>query len=87
MARFVPIVRTIAPFVAGAGNMPYRKYITFCIAGALLWVIGLSMLGYAFGNLEFVKNNFEIVILAIIGISVLPIIFGFLKAKFGKKTA
>ncbi len=87
MARFVPIVRTIAPFVAGAGNMPYKRYISFCIAGALLWVIGLSLLGYAFGNLEFVKNNFEIVILAIIGISVLPIIFGFLKAKFGKKTA
>ncbi len=87
MARFVPIVRTIAPFVAGAGNMPYKRYISFCIAGALLWVIGLSLLGYAFGNLEFVKNNFEIVILAIIGISVLPIIVGFLKAKFGKKTA
>jgi membrane-associated protein len=87
MARFVPIVRTIAPFVAGAGNMPYKKYITFCIVGALLWVIGLSMLGFAVGNIEGVKNNFEIVILAIIGISVLPIIFGFLKAKFGKKTA
>lgn len=87
MARFVPIVRTIAPFVAGAGNMPYRKYITFCVLGALLWVISLSLLGYAFGNLDIVKNNFEIVILAIIGISVLPIIIGFLKNKFARKAA
>lgn len=85
MARFVPIVRTIAPFVAGAGNMPYKKYISFCVVGAIVWVTGLSLLGYAFGNLEIVKNNFEIVILSIIAISVLPIIIGFLRAKFAKK--
>ncbi len=85
MARFVPIVRTVAPFVAGAGNMPYKKYITFCILGALLWVIGLSMLGYAFGNIPVVKENFEIVILSIIALSVLPIIIGFLRAKFSSK--
>lgn len=87
MARFVPIVRTIAPFVAGASNMPYRKYITFCFIGAIIWVTGLSVLGYAFGNLEIVKNNFEIVILSIIAISVLPIIVGILKNKFSKKAA
>jgi membrane-associated protein len=87
MARFVPIVRTIAPFVAGASNMDYKKYITFCISGAVLWVVGLSMLGYAFGNLEIVKNNFEIVILSIIAISVLPIIIGFIRSKLSKKTA
>ncbi len=85
MARFVPIVRTVAPFVAGAGNMPYKKYITFCILGALLWVIGLSMLGYAFGNIPVVKENFEIVILSIIALSILPIIIGFLRAKFSSK--
>lgn len=85
MARFVPIVRTVAPFVAGAGNMPYKKYITFCILGALLWVIGLSMLGYAFGNIPVVKENFEIVILSIIALSVLPIIVGFIRAKLSKR--
>jgi len=87
MARFVPIVRTIAPFVAGASNMNYRKYIMFCIGGAVLWVTSLSLLGNIFGNLEIVKNNFEIVILSIIAISVLPIIIGFLRAKLSKKAA
>lgn len=86
MARFVPIVRTIAPFVAGAGNMPYRRYITFCILGALLWVIGISMLGYTCGGFEIVKNNFELVVFGIIGVSILPIIIGVLRAKFNKKT-
>ena len=57
MARFVPIVRTIAPFVAGAGSMQYSKYITFCIAGAVLWVAGISTIGYWFGNIEFVKRT------------------------------
>lgn len=82
MARFVPIVRTIAPFVAGAGNMPYKRYITFCVLGAVLWVVGITLLGYAFGNIPVVKNNFEIVIFGIIGLSVLPIIIGVLKSKF-----
>jgi membrane-associated protein len=82
MARFVPIVRTIAPFVAGAGNMPYKRYITFCVLGAVLWVVGITIMGYAFGNIPVVKNNFEIVIFGIIGLSVLPIIIGVLKSKF-----
>jgi membrane-associated protein len=84
MARFVPIVRTVAPFVAGAGSMPYGRYILYCISGAILWVVGLTMLGYIFGNIPIVKNNFEVVILGIIGLSVLPIIIGYLKARFGK---
>ena len=87
MARFVPIVRTIAPFVAGASNMNYRRYILFCIGGAVLWVTSLSILGYLLGNNEFVKNHFEIVILVVIAISVLPIIIGFLRAKLSKKAA
>ncbi|MFN8346028.1 MAG: DedA family protein [Spirosomataceae bacterium] len=82
MARFIPIVRTIAPFVAGAGSMTYSKYIVFCIIGALLWVPTLTMLGFFFGNLPIVKNNFEIVIFGIIGISVLPMVWQFVKAKF-----
>jgi membrane-associated protein len=84
MARFIPIVRTIAPFVAGASNMDYRKYISYCIGGALLWVISLTLLGYLFGNIPIVKNNFEVVILTIIAISVLPIILGYIRSKLKK---
>ena len=76
MARFVPIIRTIAPFVAGAGSMTYSKYIINCIAGALLWVCGITVLGYLFGNIPIVQKNFEIVVFAIIGLSLLPIIIG-----------
>lgn len=83
MARFVPIVRTIAPFVAGAGNMPYGKYITFCIAGAVLWVVGITLLGYSFGNIPVIKNNFELVIFGIIGLSLLPIFIGVIRSKTG----
>jgi membrane-associated protein len=81
MARFIPIVRTLAPFVAGAGSMNYRKYITFCVIGAVVWVVGISMMGYLFGQIPIVKNNFEIVVLGIIGFSVLPIIYQFFKKK------
>tara|TARA_R110002124_G_scaffold20531_1_gene80345 strand:- start:1326 stop:1985 length:660 start_codon:yes stop_codon:yes gene_type:complete len=84
MARFIPIVRTVAPFVAGAGSMKYSKYILFCVIGALLWVPSLTLLGFFFGNMEFVKKNFEIVIFGIIGFSVLPMIIGYLKSKFSK---
>ena len=84
MARFVPIVRTFAPFVAGIGAMNYRKYIGYCIGGGILWVTGLTLLGYYFGQLEFVKKNFELVVLGIIGISVLPMVFEIVKAKMGK---
>ena len=82
MARFIPIVRTIAPFVAGAGSMTYSRYILFCVVGALLWVPTLTMLGFFFGNLPIVKKNFELVIFGIIGLSVLPMAWQFVKAKF-----
>jgi membrane-associated protein len=84
MARFVPIVRTIAPFVAGAGSMKYRKYILNCVAGAVLWVVGLTMLGFLFGNIPIIKNNFEKVIIAIILISILPMVIGFVKGRSKK---
>ncbi|REA62415.1 DedA family protein [Dyadobacter luteus] len=87
MARFIPIVRTVAPFVAGAGSMTYSKYITYCVIGALLWVPSLTLLGYFFGNMEIVKKNFELVIFGIIGFSILPMIFGYLKSKFAKPSA
>lgn len=84
MARFVPIVRTVAPFVAGAGSMKYSTYITFCILGAVLWVTSITLLGYFLGNNEWVKHNFEKVVLGIIAVSVLPMIFAFVKSKLSK---
>ncbi|MFM7485612.1 MAG: DedA family protein [Cytophagales bacterium] len=86
MARFVPIVRTIAPFVAGAGSMNYQRYIFNCIAGAILWVVGLSSLGYLFGNIPLVKENFEKVIITIILISVLPMLVGLTQGKKKRAT-
>ncbi|MDQ6478613.1 DedA family protein [Dyadobacter sp. LHD-138] len=84
MARFIPIVRTVAPFVAGAGSMNYTKYIGYCVLGALLWVPSLTLLGYFFGNMEVVKKNFELVIFGIIGFSILPMVYQFLKSKMAK---
>lgn len=81
LARFIPIVRTIAPFVAGAGEMKYRTYILFCISGAVLWVTSITLLGYFLGNIEWVKLNFEKFVLGIVFISVLPIIFKAIKRK------
>ena len=87
IARFVPIVRTFAPFVAGVGKMDYRKFISFCVSGGILWVSSLTLAGYFFGQIPIVKNNFEVVVLGIIGISILPIIIEFLRSRFKRKTA
>jgi membrane-associated protein len=87
MARFVPIVRTIAPFVAGAGSMKYSRYIIFCITGAVLWVGGVTMLGYFFGGIPVIKHNFEKVLIGIIFLSVLPIIWQFFKGSTAPKRA
>lgn len=81
LARFVPIVRTFAPFVAGVGAMTYKKFILYNVVGGIIWVNIFVWLGYFFGNLPIVKKNFEIAILAIIFISVLPMIYEFVKAK------
>lgn len=81
MARFIPIVRTIAPFVAGAGSMNYGTYIKNCIVGAVLWVVSITLLGYFAGNIPVVQKNFELVVFAIIGFSLLPIVVGFVKQK------
>ncbi len=81
MARFVPIIRTFAPFVAGVGAMSYPKFIVYNVVGAVLWV-GLFVLGgYFFGNISVVRENFTLVILAIIAISVLPIVVEALRAR------
>ena len=81
IARFVPIVRTFAPFVAGVGSMTYARFLMYNIVGALLWVFSLVLAGYWFGRLPFVKENFSLVILAIIFISILPAVIEFLRAR------
>lgn len=85
LARFVPIVRTFAPFVAGVGSMTYKRYITYCVVGAILWVTLLTTVGYAFGNIPWVQKNFELVVFGIIGISLLPILFEVIKSKRAAK--
>lgn len=84
IARFVPIVRTFAPFVAGIGKMHYRRFITYNVIGALLWNFLFIGAGYFFGNLSVVKNNFSLVILAIIILSCLPMVVEFIRAKRGQ---
>jgi membrane-associated protein len=81
LARFVPIIRTFAPFVAGVGAMSYPKFITYNMVGAVLWVGLFVPLGYFFGNMPTVKENFSLVILAIIAISVMPIAVEAIRAR------
>lgn len=79
IARFLPIIRTFAPFVAGVGSMHYRTFLIYNIVGAFIWVTSLLFLGYFFGTLTFVKNNFEYVIIGIIILSILPVIVEYIR--------
>lgn len=81
MARFIPIVRTFAPFVAGIGSMRYITFLSYSIAGGILWIVSLITVGYYFGTIEIVKKNFSLVVLAIIALSILPAIIEAIKQK------
>jgi membrane-associated protein len=85
LARFIPIIRTFAPFVAGVGRMSYGYFITYNVVGGLVWTALFLFGGYFFGNLPFVKNNFSLVIMAIVIISVLPAVWEVLRSKMSAK--
>jgi membrane-associated protein len=86
IARFVPIVRTFAPFVAGIGRMVYPRFLMFAFGGAILWIGSLVYAGYFFGNIPWVKNNLSLVIIGIVILSILPGIIEFLRRKFNART-
>ncbi|MBI4971072.1 MAG: DedA family protein [Candidatus Omnitrophica bacterium] len=81
IAQFMPIIRTFAPFVAGIGSMSYARFLAFNIAGIILWISICLFSGYFFGNIPVVKQNFTLVILGIIAVSLIPAVIGFLRAR------
>lgn len=87
MARFVPFVRTFAPFAAGVGKMEYKKYFLFDVLGGFLWIFSLTIAGYLLGEVEWIRKHIDLVCLGIIFISVFPMILNILKSKFGSKNA
>ena len=87
LARFLPILRTFAPFVAGIAHMPYLRFFGFSVAGTILWVGGLVTLGYFFGNVPFIKTNLSLMIVAIILLSLLPVIIGIVRGRMNRGPA
>jgi membrane-associated protein len=81
IARFIPIIRTFAPFVAGIGSMTYRKFLSYNVVGGILWIFSLTLAGYFFGNIPIVRNNFSLVIMAIVVISVIPGVIEYLRQR------
>ncbi|MGY4524363.1 DedA family protein [Pseudomonas sp. UBA4617] len=84
MARFLPILRTFAPFVAGIAHMHYPRFLGFSVAGSLLWVGGLVTLGYFFGNVPFIKQHLSLMVVGIIILSLVPMILGLLRGRLGR---
>jgi membrane-associated protein len=87
LARFLPIIRTFAPFVAGVAHMPYPRFLAFSVAGTLGWVGGLVTLGYFFGNVPFIKHNLTLLVLVIVALSFVPMIVGLARARMGQGAA
>ena len=87
LARFVPIVRTFTPIVAGVSRMNYRTFVTFNIVGGFLWAVGVTLLGYFLGQVDVIEENLEIAILTVVAISVTPIAYEFWKARKAKRSA
>ena len=85
IARFIPIIRTFAPFVAGVGEMSYRRFFGYNVVGGISWVTLLFCIGYFFGNISYVKNHFSLVVIAIILISILPAVIAFVRNKRHKR--
>jgi len=86
LARFFPIIRTFAPFVAGVGKMDYRSFVPFSLIGGIAWVGSLVLAGYFFGNIPFIKQNLTLVIFGIIGISLLPGVVGYFRHRAAQRT-
>ncbi|SER65412.1 membrane-associated protein [Pseudomonas sp. NFACC02] len=84
LARFLPIIRTFAPFVAGLGKMNYLRFVSFSVLGSILWVGGLVTLGFFFGNIPFIKKNLTLLVLVIILLSLLPMIIGLVRSRMGR---
>lgn len=87
IARFIPIIRTFAPFVAGVGKMPYKWFLSYNVIGGISWVSALFGIGYFFGNISYIKNHFSLVVVAIVIISVMPAVLSFIKSKTKQQAA
>ena len=87
LARFLPILRTFAPFVAGIAKMPYARFFGFSVLGTILWVGGLVTLGYFFGNVPFIKKNLSLLVVFIILLSLVPMIIGVARSRFGRTSS
>lgn len=86
IARFVPIIRTFAPFVAGIGDMGYKRFLQYNVIGGIGWISICMLGGYLFGNIEFVKHNFSLVMLGIVIVSILPAVIEYIRYKLSSKS-
>ncbi|MDR4935529.1 DedA family protein [Rossellomorea marisflavi] len=82
LSRFIPIIRTFAPFTAGVGKMPYSKFLSYNVIGGIVWVSIALFAGYFFGNIPMIKDNFSVLVLGIVAVSLLPVAFAFVKNKW-----